>query len=704
MNTEITRGRPFPLGATLTPDGINFAVTSHHATACFLVIFEKGAAEPLADIPFPLEWRVGDVFAMHVSGLEPQQIEYGFRMDGEYDEAAGNRFDSSHILLDPYAKQIGGQGVWGQPSPAHMYPHRAQILTDTFDWEDDQPPLIPENDLIIYEMHLRGFTSHLSANVTHRGTFDGMREKIPHLKALGINCVELLPIQEFDETANKFVNPETGRPLMNYWGYSQLGFFAPKAGYAAAGAMGGQAAEFKSLIKALHAEGIEIILDVVYNHTAEEDDDGPTLSFRGLDNATYYLLTPEGENYNFSGCGNSINANHPVVRDFILDSLRYWVMEYHVDGFRFDLASALTRDQRGWPLDNPSLIESIARDPILANCKLIAEAWDAAGLYQVGTFPHNGRFSEWNGRYRDDMRRFLRSEAGQIPAISRRLLGSPDIYANRSPLASINFITSHDGFSLHDLFAYDKKHNWANGENNQDGDNNNLSWNCGVEGETDDAEILTLRRRLMYNSIALLMLSQGIPMLLMGDEIEHTKRGNNNTYGHDNELNWFNWDDVKRNPNLLYFCQQMIAFRHAHPLLRQSQFLHQRRHESDPVPREQAEISWHGVKAWSPDWAEHSHTIAFMLSHPTQDDCIYAAINMHWKRHWFELPSLPSSKSSPELVEGKDLDDGCNWHQFVNTGAARTGIIAPVGEERPLLQQKRVLVNGRSLVVLVGKK
>jgi len=536
---------------------------------------------------------------------------------------------------------------------------------------------------------VRGFTSHPSANVQHRGTFDGMREKIPHLKALGINCVELMPIQEFDEMANKFFNPETGRPLMNYWGYSQLGFFAPKAGYAASGAMGGQVNEFKSLVKALHADGIEIILDVVYNHTAEEDADGPTLSFRGLDNATYYLLDADGDYYNFSGCGNSLNANHPVVRDFILDSLRYWVSEYHVDGFRFDLASILTRDPNGWPLDNPPLVEAIAHDPILANCKLIAEAWDAAGLYQVGNFPHYGRFSEWNGRYRDDLRRFLRGDMGQIPTITRRLLGSPDIYAERSPLASINFITSHDGFSLHDLFAYNKKHNWANGENNRDGDNNNLSWNCGVEGETEDADVLTLRRRLMYNSIAILMLSQGIPMLLMGDEIEHTKHGNNNTYGHDDERNWFNWDDVTRNPNLLYFCQQAIAFRRAHVLLRQPRFLYQRRQESDPIAPEQAEISWHGVEAWSPDWAEHSRTIAFMLSHPAQDDYIYVAINMHWKRHWFELPSLPEE---------------CSWHQFMYTGAPRVGIIAPVGEERPLLQQRQVLVNGRSLVVLVGKK
>ncbi len=683
---HIKRGRPFPLGTTLTADGINFAVTSHHADTAFLVLFQSGTPEPFADIPFPQEWRVGDVFSMQINGLDPQQFGYGFRMDG-----SGAYFNPDNILLDPYAKQIGGQAVWGEKGI-----HRAQMLTDEFDWEDDHPPNIPENELIIYEMHLRGFTRHPSAKVSHPGTFDGLREKIPHLKALGVNCVELMPIQEFDETANKFVNPKTAVSLLNYWGYSQIGFFAPKASYAASGGTGGQAAELKSLIKTLHREGIEIILDVVYNHTAEEGKDGPTISFRGLDNETYYLLEPHGAYYNFSGCGNSLNGNHPIVRDFILDSLRYWVMEYHVDGFRFDLASALVRDQEGWPLDNPPLIEAIAHDPILAGCKLIAEAWDASGLYQVGSFPHYGRFSEWNGRYRDDTRRFLRSEAGQVPAITRRLLGSPDLYAERSPLASINFITSHDGFSLHDLFAYDNKHNWANGENNQDGDNNNLSWNCGVEGETDNPEILALRRRLMQNSITLLMLSQGIPMLTMGDEMGHTKRGNNNSYCHDDELNWLNWNDLEQNDDLFFFTQQAIAFRRAHPLLRQSQFLHQRRQESDPIPPEQAEFSWHGVKAWSPDWAEHSRSIAFMLSHPAADDCIYAAMNMHWKRHWFELPSLPP----PELVEGNG-GKGCNWHQFINTGSSPS--IVRVGEERPLLQQRQVLVNGRSLVVLVGK-
>lgn len=689
MNTQISRGRPSPLGATVTTNGLNFAVTSHNATACTLVLFHKGAAEPFTEIAFTPEWRVGDVFTMHVSGLDPQQIEYGFRMDGDYDTRTGHRFDSRHILLDPYAKQIGGQEVWGRPFPTHQYPHRAQILIEDFDWGDDHPPRIAKNDLIIYEMHVRGFTNHPAANVANRGTFDGLRQKIPYLKALGINCVELQPIHEFNETANKFINPETQRPLMNYWGYSQLSFFAPKAGFAAAGATGGQANEFKSLVKALHSNGIEIILDVVYNHTAEEGDDGPTLSFRGLDNTTYYMLDEAGDYYNFSGCGNSLNANHPIVRDFILASLRYWVSEYHVDGFRFDLASILTRNQEGWPLNDPPLLEAIAHDPILANCTLIAEAWDAAGLYQVGNFPHYGRFSEWNGRYRDDARRFLRGEDGLIPTISRRLIGSPDMYEKRKPTASINFITSHDGFSLNDLFSYNHKHNWANGENNQDGDNNNLSWNCDVEGETDSHKVNSLRGRLQRNAIAILMLSQGIPMLPMGDEIGHTKQGNNNSYGHDNELNWLNWNDVEKNSDLLFFFQQMIAFRHAHPLLRQSRFLHHRRHVSDPVDDDQAEVSWHGVQAWSPDWAAYSRTIAFMLSHPAQDACIYAALNMHWKRHWFELPALIEQTH-------------CRWHQFVNTGSSPT--ILPVGEERPLLQQRQVLVNGRSVVILVGKK
>ncbi len=676
MDLQSTRGRPFPLGATVTADGINFAVTSHHATAAFLVLFQKGADQPFADLPFPQEWRIGDVFSMQIIGLDPQEIEYGFRMDGN-----GRSFDPTRLLLDPYAKQIGGQAIWGKKGV-----HRAQILTDIFDWEEDCPPDIPQNDLIIYEMHVRGFTRHPSAAVTHPGTFDGLRQKIPYLKKLGVNCVELMPIHAFDETANRFVDPETAVPLKNYWGYSQLNFFAPKASYAASGGEGGQANELKTLIKALHSEGIELILDVVYNHTAEEGDDTPSLSFRGLDNETYYLLKPDGTSYNFSGCGNSINGNHPIVRDFIIESLRYWVTEYHVDGFRFDLASALTRDQDGQPLDNPPLMEAIARDPILSQCTLIAEAWDAAGLYQVGHFPHYGRFSEWNGRYRDDMRRFLRGEAGQITAVSHRLLGSPDLYAKRSPSASINFITSHDGFSLHDLFAYDEKHNWANGENNRDGENNNLSWNCGVEGETDDPEILALRRRLMQNSIALLMLSQGIPMLTMGDEMGHSKRGNNNSYCHDNALNWLNWDNLERNGDLFFFVQQAIAFRRAHPSLRRTAFLPQRQ-KNDPIPPQRAEISWHGVKRWSPDWGEHSRTIAFMLSDPDNGDYIYAAMNMHWQEHLFELPALPSA--------------GYVWHQVVDTGSVPA--IVTAGEERPL-KQEEIMVNGRSLLILVGKK
>ncbi len=677
MNLQSTRGRPFPLGAAITTDGINFAVTSHHATAAFLVLFQKGAAEPFADLPFPQEWRIGDVFSMQIIGLDPQEIEYGFRMDGN-----GRYFDPTRLLLDPYAKQIGGQAIWGEKGA-----YRAQILTDRFDWEEDCPPDIPQNELIIYEMHVRGFTRHPSADVTHPGTFDGLRQKIPYLKELGVNCVELMPIHAFDEMANRFVDPETAVPLKNYWGYSQINFFAPKASYAASGETGGQVNELKALIKALHGEGIELILDVVYNHTAEEGVDTPSLSFRGLDNETYYLLKPDGAYYNFSGCGNSINGNHPIVRDFIIQSLRYWVTEYHVDGFRFDLASALTRDQDGQPLDNPPLIEAIARDPILSQCKLIAEAWDAVGLYQVGHFPHYGRFLEWNGRYRDDMRRFLRGEAGQITAVSHRLLGSPDLYAKRSPLASINFITSHDGFSLHDLFSYDEKHNWANGENNQDGGNNNLSWNCGVEGETDKPEILLLRRRFMQNSIALLMLSQGIPMLTMGDEMGHSKQGNNNSYCHDNALNWLNWDNLERNGDLFFFVQQAIAFRRAHPSLRQTAFLPQRQQKNDPLPPQRAEISWHGVKKWSPDWDEHSRTIAFMLSDLDSGDYIYVAMNMHWQEHLFELPALPSA--------------GYAWHQFVDTGNAPA--IVTAGEERPL-KQAEIMVNGRSLLILVGKK
>ncbi|MDJ0687511.1 MAG: glycogen debranching protein GlgX [Xenococcaceae cyanobacterium MO_188.B32] len=691
---KLRRGRPEPFGATLVPGGVNFSIFSSHATSCTLVLFQKHDSKPMAEIPFPEEFRIGNVYCMVVFDLNYEELEYGYRMDGPNNFQEGHWFDRSKILMDPYAKIIGGRDVWGvEPDWNNLYQHRARIAFDDFDWEDDRPLEIPPEDQIIYEMHVRSFTYDSSSGVkeSHRGTFAGIRDKIPYLKELGVNAVELMPIYEFDEFENSRPNPETGETLYNYWGYSTVGFFAPKAGYAATGKFGMQVDELKALVKALHKNGIEIILDVVFNHTAEGNEHGPTISFRGIDNQTYYMLTPEGYYFNFSGTGNTLNCNNPIVRGMVLDCLRYWAAEYHIDGFRFDLAAILGRDPWGAPLANPPLLETLAFDPILANCKLIAEAWDAGGLYQVGSFPAYGRWAEWNGKYRDSIRKFLKGD-GNNWDVAQRLQGSPDLYAasGRAPATSINFIIAHDGFTLMDLVSYNSKHNEANGENNNDGSNDNDSWNCGWEGPTDDPGINALRERQVKNALAMLMVSQGVPMILMGDEMGRTKGGNNNTYCHDNELNWLDWTLLKSNANLFEFCQNCIAFRKAHPVLRnQAHFQHR-----DYIGSGYADITWHGTKAWNVDWSAHSKTLAFMLcgKHAKQgiveDNYIYVAMNMHWEAHWFEIPGLP---------------EGIMWHAFANTGVASPEDSFEPGSEPVLENQSGLLMGDRSVVILVGK-
>ena len=693
-NYKLRRGKPFPFGATLVPGGVNFSIFSSHATSCTLVLFKKHAPEPIAEIPFPKEFRIGSVFCMVVFDLDYENIEYGYRMDGPNNFQEGHWFDKTKILLDPYAKIIGGRDVWGKtPDWNNIYQHRGRIAFDDFDWEDDRPLEIPSEDLIIYEMHVRGFTRHPSSGIKdrHRGTFAGIRDKIPYLKELGVNCIELMPIFEFDEFENSRPNPQTGEMLLNYWGYSSVGFFAPKAGYAATGKLGMQVDELKALVKELHKNGIEVILDVVFNHTAEGNERGHTISFRGIDNKTYYMLTPEGYYFNFSGCGNTLNCNNPIVRNMVLDCLRYWAEEYHIDGFRFDLASILGRDPWGFPLANPPLLETLAFDPILAKCKLIAEAWDAGGLYQVGSFPAYGRWAEWNGKYRDSIRTFLKGE-GNVGEVAQRLQGSPDMYAHagRSPATSINFITAHDGFTLADLVSYNYKHNEANGENNNDGTNDNESWNCGAEGWTGDPGINALRRRQMRNSIAMLMMSQGVPMLLMGDEMGRSQNGNNNTYCQDNELSWLNWDLLTTNSDLFRFVKSCIAFRKAHPVLRNRYHFR----NGDYIGSGYADITWHGTQAWKADWSEGCRTLAFMLcgkhakEGTVEDDYIYVAINMHWEAHWFEIPGLPP---------------GMQWHIFANTGSTPPEDIWEPGSEPLLENQSGILLGDRSVVILVGK-
>jgi glycogen operon protein len=686
-------GRPFPFGANLVPGGVNFSVFSSHATACTLVLFEKHAAEPLVEIPFPDSFRIGNVYCMVVFDLDGESIEYGYRMDGPYDPVEGHRFDPSKIVLDPYAKAIGGRDEWGQDVDwSDVFPHRGQLVFEDFDWEDDRALETPVEDLVIYEMHLRSFTAGPSSGVKHPGTYAGMVEKIPYLKDLGVNCVELMPINEFDEFENSRTDPTSGERLFNYWGYSTVGFFAPKAGFAATGPLGMQVDEFKNLVKQLHRNGIEVLLDVVFNHTAEGNEEGPVISFRGIDNKTYYMLTPDGYYFNFSGCGNTLNCNNPIVRNMVLDCLRYWAAEYHIDGFRFDLAAILGRDPWGAPLPNPPLLESLAFDPVLGKCKLIAEAWDAGGLNLCGVFPDYGRWAEWNGEYRDDLRRFLRGDAGMIGRLAQRMQGSPDLYqaGNRGTSASINFITCHDGFTLHDLFAYDGKHNEANGEDGRDGNDNNLSWNCGVEGETGDPDVRALRVRQIKNAVTLLLVSQGVPMLLMGDELGRTKRGNNNTYCHDNELNWLDWTLLDTNAELHRYFRRMIAFRHRHPVLRSATHLRGQDYMQSGLP----DLTWHGTRAWDADWSADSRALAFVLcgkhakGGTAYDNTLYVAINGYWDALQFELPEAPHKR---------------NWHVFANTAMPAPDDICEPDHEAVLEDQEAITVGARSVVVLVAK-
>jgi glycogen operon protein len=687
-------GRPHPFGATIVPGGINFSVFSRFGTDCTLVLFRRGENTPMAEIPFIEAYRIGNVWAMVVFELDHEQIEFGYRMDGPHRPHAGHRFNPRDILLDPYARAIGGSSHWAEPPRGDdPMPFRGRVLLDDFDWQDDKQLEIPAEDLVIYEMHVRGFTRDQSSGVKFPGTYAAIREKIPYLLELGVNAVELMPIQEFDEHENDFYNPLTGKRLLNYWGYSTIGFFAPKAAYAATGHLGMEADELKALVKLLHKNGIEVILDVVFNHTAEGNEKGPTISYRGLDNKTYYMLRPDGSYQNFSGTGNTLNCNNPVVRNLVLDALRYWVSEYHIDGFRFDLASILGRDAEGHPLANPPLLETLAHDPVLGHTKLIAEAWDAGGLYQVGSFPAYGRWAEWNGRYRDALRRFLKGDEGQVGEMAQMIKGSPHMYLERGPTASINFITCHDGFTLNDLVSYSDKHNEANGEDSRDGANNNHSWNWGYEGPTDNPAINTLRGRLMRNAIAMLLVCQGVPMILMGDEMAHTKWGNNNTYALDNELNWLDWRRLEAHADLFHFFKQCIAFRKAHPALRRRYHLHER----DLIDSGYPDISWHGLKENRPDWSHHSRTLAFMLCGmhaallpgQTADDYIYVAMNMHWETHSFELPRLR---------------DGRRWHLFADTYRMPPDDIFPPGKERPMRAQRNLTVGPRSVVIAVGRR
>ncbi len=636
MKTHIQweRGSSTPLGVSHQGKGINFALFSQHASAVKLCLFAPHEKHPFAELNLDPNFnRTGYVWHILLKDLPSHQLEYGYQLSSESKDPRDS-FDPKKVLSDPYAKGMTCSMHWGHKDYAGPdYIPRGKIILDSpFDWQKAPQPKLPMEDLIIYEMHVRSFTIHPSSKTKSPGTFSGIIEKIPYLKDLGVNAIELMPIFEFDEGDNTHINPKTGQRLQNVWGYSTINFFAPMNRYSSYSEWTGAMDEFRTLIREMHKNNIEVYLDVVYNHTAEGSKKGPWFSFRGIDNQVYYMVHPDGHYLDFSGTGNTFNANHPVVANLILDSLRYWVGEMHVDGFRFDLASCLTRDENGMPLPNPPVIQMINSDPVLANVNMIAEAWDAGGLYQVGHFPcADARWGEWNGVYRDVVRRFIKGTDGQSGGFAKAMAGSQDLYGQgRKPFHSINFVTAHDGFTLRDLVTYQDKHNEENGEDNRDGGNQNDSWNCGCEGPTHTRKIIQLRERQMRNLHAALMLAIGTPMILMGDEYGHTRRGNNNTYGHDDELNWFLWDELKMHADFVRFHRLMIQFRKKNPILRRKEFL------------KDSDVQWHGSVPNKPNWGHENRFIAYTLQ--GGGESLYIAFNAHFKPVHVQLPSPPQGK------------------------------------------------------------
>ncbi len=645
-------------GACVASNGVSFTINSHGATRCTLLLFKPQASKPYARIPFPDSYRIGDTYSMLVFDIKPDEFEYAFSFDGPYEPAKGLLFNEENVLLDPYSRAVTGQRKWGEkPEGGKDFEYRARVVKSSFDWGDIKQLEQPFEDLVIYETHVRGYTKDKSSGVSAPGTFAGLKDKIPYLKDLGINAVELMPIFEFDEMESARV--VDGVQLYNYWGYNTVSFFAPNTSYAFNEEHNHEGDELKSLIKALKENGIEVILDVVFNHTAEGNEMGPCFSFKGIDNNVYYMLTPDAHYYNFSGCGNVMNCNHPVVRNFIIDCLRHWAIEYRVDGFRFDLASILGRDQNGAPMANPPILESLAFDPVLGKMKLIAEAWDAGGLYQVGSFPSWNRWAEWNGRYRDDMRSFLKGDDGMAGNAITRITGSRDLYSpeSRGHKASVNFMTCHDGFTLYDLYSYNEKHNEKNGWNNTDGDNNGHSWNCGAEGETDDPNVNGLRRRLIKNAFAALLCSRGPAMFFAGDEFCNTQFGNNNAYCQDNIISWLDWSRLEEFKEIHDFVRHMIQFRKEHPILRKM---------TKPSSCQFPEISVHNGTPFNASTDYKTKLIGIMYAgrneEDTEDDIVFYCMNAYWEPLVMQLPVLPNGKhwhvdtnTNVEYFDGEDF-------------------------------------------------
>lgn len=670
-------------GACVASNGVSFTINSHGATRCTLLLFKPQAPKPYARIPFPDSYRIGDTYSMLVFDIKPDEFEYAFSFDGPYEPAKGLLFNEENVLLDPYSRAVTGQRKWGEkPEGGKDFEYRARVVKSNFDWGNIKQLEQPFEDLVIYETHVRGYTKDKSSGVSAPGTFAGLKDKIPYLKDLGINAVELMPIFEFDEMESARV--VDGVQLYNYWGYNTVSFFAPNTSYAFNEEHNHEGDELKSLIKALKENGIEVILDVVFNHTAEGNEMGPCFSFKGIDNNVYYMLTPDAHYYNFSGCGNVMNCNHPVVRSFIIDCLRHWAIEYRVDGFRFDLASILGRDQNGAPMANPPILESLAFDPVLGKMKLIAEAWDAGGLYQVGSFPSWNRWAEWNGRYRDDMRSFLKGDDGMAGNAITRITGSRDLYSpeSRGHKASVNFMTCHDGFTLYDLYSYNEKHNEKNGWNNTDGDNNGHSWNCGAEGETDDPNVNGLRRRLIKNAFAALLCSRGPAMFFAGDEFCNTQFGNNNAYCQDNIISWLDWSRLEEFKEIHDFVRHMIQFRKEHPILRKM---------TKPSSCQFPEISVHNGTPFNASTDYKTKLIGIMYAgrnkEDTEDDIVFYCMNAYWEPLVMQLPVLPNGK---------------HWHVDTNTNAEYFD-----GEDftakTELLGVNTIRVPARTTIILVAE-
>jgi len=670
-------------GACVASNGVSFTINSHGATRCTLLLFKPQAPKPYARIPFPDSYRIGDTYSMLVFDIKPDEFEYAFSFDGPYEPAKGLLFNEENVLLDPYSRAVTGQRKWGEkPEGGKDFEYRARVVKSSFDWGNIKQLEQPFEDLVIYETHVRGYTKDKSSGVSAPGTFAGLKDKIPYLKDLGINAVELMPIFEFNEMESARV--VDGVQLYNYWGYNTVSFFAPNTSYAFNEEHNHEGDELKSLIKALKENGIEVILDVVFNHTAEGNEMGPCFSFKGIDNNVYYMLTPDAHYYNFSGCGNVMNCNHPVVRNFIIDCLRHWAIEYRVDGFRFDLASILGRDQNGAPMANPPILESLAFDPVLGKMKLIAEAWDAGGLYQVGSFPSWNRWAEWNGRYRDDMRSFLKGDDGMAGNAITRITGSRDLYSpeSRGHKASVNFLTCHDGFTLYDLYSYNEKHNEKNGWNNTDGDNNGHSWNCGAEGETDDPNVNGLRRRLIKNAFAALLCSRGPAMFFAGDEFCNTQFGNNNAYCQDNIISWLDWSRLEEFKEIHDFVRHMIQFRKEHPILRKM---------TKPSSCQFPEISVHNGTPFNASTDYKTKLIGIMYAgrneEDTEDDIVFYCMNAYWEPLVMQLPVLPNGK---------------HWHVDTNTNAEYFD-----GEDftakTELLGVNTIRVPARTTIILVAE-